>query len=126
MPTRDDYERLISHILKEGDIVRVPCKDYNEYHAERMKLFRLLRTMKSQGLDVSNIAYRKYNRGKDTFLEIEHQSSDGATFLFVTEKGEEAKKIDRTLPTREEQEFEKWMQSVHQMQNQEKEDNETT
>ena len=120
MPTRDDYERLVSHILKEGDVVRVPCRDDAEYHAERMKLFRLLKTMKAQGLDVGNIVFRKHTKDKSVFLEIEHLK-EGPKVIFVTEDGEEEQTIDRKLPTREDQEFEKWMASVHELRRQENE-----
>ena len=122
MPTRDDYERLISHTMKEGDVVRIPCRDMNEYHAQRMTVFRLLKTMKSQGMDVGHMVIRKNTIDEQIFLEIEHQSKEGPTFILVTKDGkEEEHKIDRTLPTREDQEFDEWMESVYALRRQEKE-----
>ena len=119
MPTRDDYERLISHEMKEGDIVRVPMRDDSDYHAQRMVLFRLIKTMKSQGIDVNNIATRKHTKGTQVFLELEHLSKDDPKFIFITPDGEEERTISRSIPTREDLEFENWMASVRKLKTEE-------
>lgn len=115
MPTRDDYERLILHSLKAGDKVRVPMKDQQEYNSQRMVLFRLMQSLRATAHDVSLIATRKVVDDTKIYLEIEHLSGKDPVFLFETAEGFKPKTVSRKLGTREDDEFEKWVQEARQL-----------
>lgn len=115
MKSKEEYEKLLRHIITPGDVVRVKLTSERAFNSQRMVIYRLLKQLKEEGIDLyKHITIAKEKESITTYLVISYLIPD-TEFEFLQKDGTFSKvdiEKDSELLTGEEEEFLRWQRGV--------------